>query len=38
MAKDDAPEIPVRFYRSASGREPVLEWLRGLEKEDRQAI
>ena len=38
MAKDCAPEVPVRFYRSASGREPVLEWLRDLDKEDRQAI
>jgi len=33
-----SPEVPVRFYRSASGREPVLEWLRGLDRADRQAI
>ena len=32
------PEIPVRFYRTATGREPVLEWLRELDKEDRRAI
>jgi phage-related protein len=31
-------EIPVRFYRSASGREPVLEWLRQLDKADRRTI
>lgn len=38
MAKDRAPEVPVRFYQSDSGREPVLDWLRELEKGDRQAI
>ncbi|MBV9612650.1 MAG: type II toxin-antitoxin system RelE/ParE family toxin [Acidobacteriaceae bacterium] len=32
------PEIPVRFYRTAAGREPVLDWLRALDKEDRQVI
>lgn len=26
------------FYRSASGNEPVREWLKGLEKTDRQTI
>jgi phage-related protein len=31
-------EVPVRFYRSAAGREPVLEWLRGLPKDDRRAV
>jgi len=38
MADRQAPEVPVRFYRSDTGREPVLEWLRGLDKEDRQTI
>jgi phage-related protein len=38
MTKEQAPEVPVRFYRSATGREPVLEWLRGLDREDRRAI
>ena len=38
MTKEKAPEVPVRFYRSATGREPVLEWLRGLDREDRRAI
>ena len=30
--------LPARFYRSDRGREPVREWLRGLEPEDRKAI
>jgi hypothetical protein len=30
--------LPARFYRSDSGREPVHEWLKGLEPEDRKAI
>jgi antitoxin HicB len=25
--------VPVRFYRSATGREPVLEWLRSLDRD-----
>jgi phage-related protein len=31
-------EIPVVFYRTSGGAEPVLEWLRGLPAEDRRAI
>jgi phage-related protein len=38
VTKPTLPEIPVRFYCTAAGREPVLEWLRGLQKEDRRAI
>ena len=38
MARDKVPEVPVRFYRSSTGREPVLEWLRGLDRADRRAI
>ncbi|MGO9264982.1 MAG: type II toxin-antitoxin system RelE/ParE family toxin [Candidatus Binataceae bacterium] len=30
--------LPAHFYRSASGREPVREWLKGLEAEDRKVI
>jgi hypothetical protein len=30
--------VPVRFYRTDAGTEPVLEWLRSLEKADRRAI
>jgi len=31
-------EIPVAFYRTAAGNEPVIEWLRGLPAEDRRVI
>lgn len=30
--------LPIRFYQSASGREPVREWLRSLSAEDRQIL
>jgi len=32
------PEIPVFFYRTAGGGEPVLNWLRELPPGDRRAI
>jgi len=32
------PEIPVRFYHTEAGVAPVLDWLRGLDKDDRRAI
>ena len=37
---DDPPprRIPLVFYRTAAGGEPVREWLRGLEEAERQAI
>ena len=38
MAKEPAPEIPVRFYRTDVGTEPVLEWLRSLDRGDRRVI
>ncbi len=38
MTEERAPEIPVRFYRTDAGREPVLDWLRSLDKDDRHAI
>ena len=31
-------EIPVVFYRTSGGAEPVLNWLRDLPPEDRRAI
>jgi hypothetical protein len=31
-------EIPVVFYRTASGVEPVRDWLRGLPDDDRRTI
>ncbi len=30
--------LPARFYRSDSGREPVREWLKELQPEDRKVI
>lgn len=30
--------LPARFYRTDNGREPVRDWLRSLEIEDRKAI
>lgn len=37
-AKEQTPEIPVRFYRTEAGRAPVLDWVRSLDKADRNAI
>ncbi len=34
----NSPEITVRFYRTEAGGAPVLDWLRGLDKDDRRAI
>jgi phage-related protein len=31
-------EILVRFYCTENGREPALEWLRSLDREDRRAV
>jgi phage-related protein len=30
--------VPARFFRTASGAEPVKAWLKDLRKEDRQSI
>src|SRR5215472_4248791 len=38
MAEERVPAVPVRFYRTKAGAEPVLEWLRSLDKADRRAI
>jgi phage-related protein len=35
---DKQPVLSVRFYRTASGVEPVREWLLGLAKDDRRAV
>lgn len=35
---EDLRKIPAAFYRSASGSEPLREWLRGLSAEDRKII
>jgi len=30
--------LPAHFYRSEGGREPVREWLKGLDREDRKVV
>ena len=35
---DQTKKIPVAFYVTRSGREPVREWLQDLEKDDRRGI
>ena len=35
---EKARRTPLIFYRMASGREPVREWLQGLEASERRAI
>lgn len=43
MIQPPEPEAPqpileVRFFRTSAGNEPVRDWLRALEREDRRAI
>ena len=39
MAKAQAPQkIPLVFFRTSAGSEPVREWLKGLEQAERHAI
>ena len=38
MSRTRLTEIPVVFYRTSGGAEPVLDWLRGLPPEDRREI
>ncbi len=40
MLDDDSTtsKIPLAFYRTATGNEPVRTWLRGLDRADRLAI
>ena len=37
MAEAPTP-IPLRFWRSATGREPVREWLNELSREDQRTV
>jgi len=32
------PKLPVRFFRTTEGREPVREWLKSLPERERKAI
>ncbi len=34
----DLKKLPAAFYGTAGGNEPVREWLKGLNDEDRRAI
>lgn len=36
--KPDLKRLPTCFYRSDSGREPVREWLKGLEPDERKVL
>ena len=39
MAEEPKPQkIPLIFYRTTAGNEPVREWLKGLDEVERQAI
>jgi phage-related protein len=38
MVHSSEPTLRVVFYRASSGREPVREWLRGLDREVRKVI
>jgi phage-related protein len=38
MTSTRLTEIPVVFYRTSGGSEPVLDWLRSLPADDRRAI
>jgi len=38
MARSHQTEIPVVFYRTSAGAEPVVEWLRSLPPDDRRAV
>jgi phage-related protein len=38
MSRGRLTGLPVYFYRTAAGIEPVLEWLKGLPSEDRRNI
>jgi phage-related protein len=38
MTKLQPQKIPLLFFRGAGGHEPVREWLKSLDKQDRHAI
>ncbi len=38
MNEPDLKRLPAHFYRADSGREPVREWLKSLDAEDRRTI
>ena len=38
MNQSSLKRLPARFYRSDGGREPVRQWLKSLEAQDRRII
>ncbi len=38
MSKEAGKKTPLVFYQGTSGKEPVREWLKGLEPTDRLAV
>jgi hypothetical protein len=38
MVNTTPQRTPLLFYRSANSKEPVREWLKGLDEPDRQAV
>jgi len=38
MARDLAQKIPLVFFRSLNGKEPVRDWLKELPENDRRAV
>ena len=36
--KDRSNKLPLRFYRTSAGAEPVLDWLKGLPADARKDI
>jgi phage-related protein len=38
MPADDVPKIPLVFYRTAAGAEPVRDWLKAMDRADRLAV
>ena len=38
MTKPHPQKIPLVFFRTAAGTEPVREWLKALDEHDRHAI
>ena len=38
MEEHSTPKIPLVFYCTAGGREPVREWLKGLDRGDRLEV
>jgi phage-related protein len=38
VSVEDLPRLPLVFYRSGTGAEPVRDWLKSLDRPDRLAV